>query len=224
MPILIFLFILIIFILTQREEEEQEIKYEKPEKFERTEKAERPERVFGQEGEAKARGIIASVLFDDDILLNNIKVSYEGNATELDNVIINKYGIFIIEVKNYKGFLVGGEDDSEWKKYHHTSAGHIYRKKVRNPLRQVERQIYILANYLRDQGDDIWVKGYALVLKAWNLPNDERILKSKDDIDKAIHNESANAKRLTMQEIYLMARQLRTADKTERQQEGVGLS
>lgn len=43
---------------------------------------------------------------------------------------MNQYGIFIIEVKNYSGKLVGTEDDYEWQKYHTTPSGNTYFKMV----------------------------------------------------------------------------------------------
>lgn len=58
-------------------------------------------------------------------------------------MVINRYGVFIIEVKNYKGELVGNGDDYEWKKYKTTGAGNTYEKTVKNPIRQVKRQIHM---------------------------------------------------------------------------------
>lgn len=73
---------------------------------------EAPERKAGRAGEEKAANIIGSILRENDRLFTNVQISYEGKPAELDNVIVNKYGVFIIEVKNYNGTLVGNEDDS----------------------------------------------------------------------------------------------------------------
>ncbi len=102
----------------------------------------------GKQGEVYATNIIKSILKEDDLLYTNVQISYDGKPTELDNVIINKYGVFIIEVKNYRGKLVGSEEEYEWQKFHTTPAGNTYIKIVKNPIRQVKRQIFILANYL----------------------------------------------------------------------------
>ena len=45
-----------------------------------------------------------------------IGVEYDGKPAEIDLVIVNRYGVFIFEVKNYNGVLIGGEDDYEWQK------------------------------------------------------------------------------------------------------------
>jgi len=146
-----------------------------------------PERRAGRRGEAIAKDAISQVLREDDYLLSNIAVSTPEQRTELDNVVVNKFGVFIIEVKNYKGKLVGSEDDFEWKKYKITDAGNIYEKAVKNPIRQVRRQIYILAKYLDYYGVRVWVKGYTILLGSNSPVDSELILKSISDIDRAIH-------------------------------------
>lgn len=50
------------------------------------------------------------VFWSNDVYLRNVKVEYDGRPAEIDNVIINQNGIFIIEVKNYSGILYGDED------------------------------------------------------------------------------------------------------------------
>ncbi len=111
-----------------------------------------PEKQAGRYGEKVATALIKEVLRDGDILLNNIPVSVDGSRTELDNVIINSYGIFIIEVKNYSGKLHGEEDDKEWLKIKITPGGNTYSKIVKNPIGQVKRQEYILSKYLKQHG------------------------------------------------------------------------
>ena len=70
----------------------------------------------GIRGEVKASNAILSVMRDDDRLFTNVSINYDGRPAELDNVIVNKYGVFVIEVKNYAGDIYGNEDDFEWQK------------------------------------------------------------------------------------------------------------
>ena len=56
---------------------------------------ERPEERAGREGEYIAINIIRRVLRNGDVLLTNVDISYDGRKAELDNVIINIYGVFI---------------------------------------------------------------------------------------------------------------------------------
>ncbi len=141
----------------------------------------------GRYGELRATEIIKKCLDDDDRLFTNITVFYDGKETELDNVIVNKYGVFIIEVKNYNGSLVGREEDFEWTKYHTTEAGNTYTKIVKNPIKQVKRQVYILARNLEENGAKVWVKGYTLLLNNNSPIKNEYVLKSTKDIYHALH-------------------------------------
>ena len=153
----------------------------------------------GRRGEEIATDIISRVLTDDDILLTNVRISFEGSRSEVDNLIINSHGVFIIEAKNYVGELVGGLDDYEWKKYKITPGGDIYCKTVKNPIKQVKRQIYILSHILRQHKLDVWVDGYVILLEKNSPVDDNMILESLSDIDKAIHGIGSN--RLSDREI-----------------------
>ena len=159
-----------------------------------------PERRAGRRGEEKATSIIRAVLKEGDHLFTNVQVSYDEKEAELDNVIVNKYGVFIIEVKNYNGRLSGDEDDYEWVKYHTTDAGNTYTKMVKNPIRQVKRQVYILAKFLECSTPlRVWVEGYALLLNRNSPVESKYILSSLEDIDHAIHTFQRN--RLTQKDI-----------------------
>ena len=153
----------------------------------------------GRRGEEIATDIISRVLTDDDILLTNVRISFEGSRSEVDNLIINSHGVFIIEAKNYVGELVGDLDDYEWKKYKTTPGGDIYCKTVKNPIKQVKRQIYILSHILRQHKLDVWVDGYVILLEKNSPVDDDMILESLSDIDKAIHGLGGN--RLSDREI-----------------------
>ena len=158
-----------------------------------------PVKRAGRRGEEVATDIISRVLTDDDILLTNVRISFEGSRSEVDNLIINSHGVFIIEAKNYVGELVGGLDDYEWKKYKTTPSGDIYCKTVKNPIKQVKRQIYILSHILRQHKLDVWVDGYVILLEKNSPVDDNIILESLSDIDKAIHGLGSN--RLSDKEI-----------------------
>ena len=70
---------------------------------------ETPEKKAGRLGERFATGIIREILQEEDLLFTNVPVFADGKQTELDNVIINPNGVFIIEVKNLHGTLYGDE-------------------------------------------------------------------------------------------------------------------
>ena len=124
---------------------------------------------------------------DDDRLFTNVSINYDGRPAELDNVIVNKYGVFVIEVKNYAGAIYGNEDDFEWQKYKTTDAGNTYVKNVKNPLKQVKRQCYLLARYLENYGTKVWVNGYAILIQGNSPVVSDHILNNIYDIERVIH-------------------------------------
>ena len=156
-------------------------------------------RRAGRYGERVATNLIREVLREGDHLFTNVNIEYDKKPAELDNVIVNSYGVFIIEAKNYKGRLYGNEDDYEWEKYKDDGYGNTFEKKVKNPIKQVRRQIYILAKHLECYGSHVWVEGYALLIHGNSPVESRHMLSGLDDIDRAIH--TPGKKRLTKQQV-----------------------
>lgn len=147
-----------------------------------------PRRRAGRMGELAAASIIEGALREGDRFFTNVSFSFEGRPAELDNVIVNRYGVFIIEVKYYEGRLVGGADDFEWQKHHTTRGGNTYVKAVKNPLKQVSRQVYLLARFLEKHGVRVWVEGYAMLLCGNSPVNSPHMLHGAGDVDRAVHS------------------------------------
>lgn len=141
----------------------------------------------GIRGEVRAAKIINEVLEPGDYLFQNIEIEVDNRPAEFDSIVVNKYGVFIFEVKNYKGTLEGSEDDYEWNKYTVSEAGNTYQKTVKNPIKQVKREVYLLSQYLKRHGANVWVEGFAMLLNNNSPIDSEHLVKSKKDIDLAIH-------------------------------------
>ena len=76
--------------------------------------------------------------------LNNITLPLtNGGSTQIDHVIVSVYGIFVIETKNYKGWIFGNEKQRQWTQ---VIMGRKY--KFQNPLRQNYLHIKTLAELL----------------------------------------------------------------------------
>jgi hypothetical protein len=146
-----------------------------------------PEKRAGRLGERFAYEVISEILRKDDVLLTNITVTFDGKQAEFDDVIINSTGVYIIEVKNYSGELFGDEDDCEWIKNKMTPGGQFYQKTVKNPIKQVKRQVNVLSQYLQNNGINAWIKGYVFFVEQ-NCPvQSEYVLATQRDIDEAVH-------------------------------------
>ncbi len=146
----------------------------------------------GRYGEEIAVEMISRVLWKSDYLLRNTEITFDGKQAEMDCIIVNKFGIFIFEIKNYSGQLVGNKDDYEWQKIKVTDSGNIYSKQVKNPIRQLKRQVYLLAHYLQCHRIKVWVEGYVILLHQNSPVDSGYIISSLSDIDRAIHTKGKN--------------------------------
>ncbi len=116
-----------------------------------------------------------------------MNISIHGRNTELDYVVINNNGVFIFEVKNFSGKLVGNEDDQYWNKYKISSGNKEYIKEIRNPIKQLKREIYLLKEYLKYYGVDLWIEGYVLFVNMNSPVESEYTVNDKSEIDDILH-------------------------------------
>lgn len=144
-------------------------------------------RIAGKEGELQAKKILNHYLNENDLLLNNVNISIHGRNTELDYVVINNNGVFIFEVKNFSGKLVGNEDDQYWNKYKISSGNKEYIKEIRNPIKQLKREIYLLKEYLKYYDVDLWIEGYVLFVNMNSPVESEYTINDQSEIDDILH-------------------------------------
>jgi predicted RNA-binding Zn-ribbon protein involved in translation (DUF1610 family) len=89
--------------------------------------------------------LMAKFLLDKSkyTLFKNVTLPTEDGTTQIDHVIVSRYGVFVIETKNMKGWVFGSEKQKSWtqKIYSHTS-------KFQNPLHQNYKHTQILQTAL----------------------------------------------------------------------------
>lgn len=114
--------------------------------------AKSPRKVVETESERKGREgenevILALKKLDNTeyIVLNDIYVPYgKSNKTaQCDHIVVSKYGIFVVETKNYSGRVVGNTSDTELTQI---LGGKKYR--FYNPVLQNKKHIETLAKFL----------------------------------------------------------------------------
>ena len=54
---------------------------------------------------------------DKYIVLNNIMIRSSKGSHQIDHIVVSKYGIFVIEMKNYYGLITGDEYKDRWTQY-----------------------------------------------------------------------------------------------------------
>lgn len=109
----------------------------------------RAERL-GQQGEKRVAKLLKQGLKDEDFrLYRNLILPMdeitEGTPalTEVDLVLLTHFGVFVIEVKNYSGWIFGGEKQAQWTQK-------IFTKQTRfkNPLHQNYKHCLAVAHCL----------------------------------------------------------------------------
>lgn len=85
------------------------------------------------------------------ILLNNCTLPDEDNgSTQIDHVILSPYGIFVLETKDYQGWIFGLEYDKTWRQSLNAQKSYEFQ----NPIRQNFKHIKVLQHLLKDVVDE----------------------------------------------------------------------
>jgi len=71
--------------------------------------------------------------------INNVTLQTHDGTTQIDHIFVSRYGIFVVETKNFSGWIFGDEGQATWtQKLFKTS------NKFQNPLRQNYRHVKTL--------------------------------------------------------------------------------
>jgi len=78
-------------------------------------------------------------------VLNNLMFDTMGNTAQIDHMVISTFGIFIIEAKNYYGWITGNDYSDYW-----LQSIAKYRRKIINPIKQNYGHMKVIKNLLTD--------------------------------------------------------------------------
>lgn len=97
----------------------------------------------GCTGEYVVAGILNRLPPEEYFVVNDVYLPITGGTTQIDHVVVSRFGIFVIETKNYSGWIFGSADAKMWTQT-------IYRQRhtFQNPIRQNYRHICALAENL----------------------------------------------------------------------------
>ena len=75
--------------------------------------------------------------------VHDLIIPSRNGTTQIDHLLVSKYGLFIVETKNRSGWIFGAEDQVKWTQS-------VFGKKYtfQNPLRQTFRQKKVLSEFL----------------------------------------------------------------------------
>jgi len=99
----------------------------------------------GEVGEKRVAAILSRLPEEEYKVVNNLLLNQNGKTTQIDHVVVSEYGVFVIETKNYSGWVYGRRDGEYWTK---NMFGNKY--KFRNPIHQNRGHISALMQLFPD--------------------------------------------------------------------------
>src|SRR5688572_22903440 len=76
-------------------------------------------------------------------VINGLVLEYDGKTTQIDHLVISDFGLFVIETKNYQGWILGNDNSEYWTQV-------IFKRKEKfyNPVKQNLGHIRALKKHL----------------------------------------------------------------------------
>jgi len=101
--------------------------------------------LIGLIGEINIGLRLSLIANESDVLINNVLLMYNGHTSQIDHLLISEHGIFVIETKNYSGWIYGNEKDELW-----TSVVFNNKYRFHNPVKQNWSHIKMLKEIFKD--------------------------------------------------------------------------
>ncbi len=98
---------------------------------------------LGRKGEESVGWTLSKLPAERYKVINDVLFRNGRRTVQIDHLVVSRYGIFVIETKNYSGWILGGENSEYWTK-------NVYGAKYRfyNPIRQNNGHILALSRKL----------------------------------------------------------------------------
>ena len=144
-------------------------------------------------------------------ILNNIMLKTNKSTHQIDHIVISKFGIFVVETKNYSGLIVGNKYKDRWiqylgkRKYYinnpiHQNYGHIKAlEKILNLDDTKFISVICILNQAKIKVNDEsvvqlnnineYIKSFNKAILNVNLDKIEETLKTSNIIDKSIRKQ-----------------------------------
>jgi hypothetical protein len=102
---------------------------------------------LGSAGEARVRRRLSRLPNDQFIVLNDLLLPTKSGTRQIDHVVIAPCRLFVIETKNFSGWIHGQENSEYW-----TQTIYSDRSRFRNPIKQNWAHIYAMKEILKNEG------------------------------------------------------------------------
>ena len=104
-------------------------------------------KIIGKRGE-RSVSFKLHFLPDEYRIINDVYIYLNDKSVQIDHIVVSKYGVFVIETKNIKGWILGSDKSEYWTK-------NVYGKKYDfyNPVKQNYSHVKALQNLLKISHD-----------------------------------------------------------------------
>ena len=89
------------------------------------------------------QAVATSFRFPDYHLLNHITLKHGDGSTQIDHILLSRFGVFVIETKAHKGWLFASVDQRSW-----TQVLFGEKFKFRNPIKQNQLHVRVVRELL----------------------------------------------------------------------------
>ncbi|HDR6247408.1 TPA: NERD domain-containing protein [Bacillus cereus] len=140
----------------------------------------------GKAGEKLVKRILSKLDSQSYCVLHDVTVNTEyGDTTQIDHIVIAETGVFVIETKNYEGWIYGSEKAARWTQG-------IFRKKssFQNPFRQNYKHIKAIEWVMQQQLPCISIAAFhpKCSLKRVNVSSKDKHVLYYNDLKKCIES------------------------------------
>lgn len=100
--------------------------------------------TFQNSGEARVSRVLLSHFGAPDYhLMNHVTVRIDDGTTQVDHILVSRFGVFVVETKDFKGWIFANEADPTW-----TQA--LFRRKFtfQNPILQNRKHVRAIQKHL----------------------------------------------------------------------------
>ena len=113
----------------------------------------------GKRGEIRIHDILMQ-LPDEYHVMDDVMLKTTNGTTQIDHIVVSKYGIFAIETKNYRGEIYGNDNSQEWKQIIVTKVTYpkkpwktytyVTKNQFYNPVKQAVGHMYRIKDNLKE--------------------------------------------------------------------------
>ena len=100
-------------------------------------------KLRGYNGEQKVKKALKK-LSNEYTTINDVMIKNENGTHQIDHIVISKFGIFVIEMKNYYGMITGTDFTDRWIQYLGKN-----KYNFKNPINQNYGHVKVLEELLR---------------------------------------------------------------------------